>query len=175
MTQRKAPRGVRADATPEKVVRDKYGSSGDNGNQGTGLSGSSSGSLNEEFNWQSVRPEWSTWKNYPKEIRLKDNGDTQQYAKIAGRYYSHHAVQGMNWRSLGYSAGDPHVAFQSKNGLNQHGHSVSPRVVENILRYGDVLGLGESPGTTRFQSADVVVTATHDKKVVVGISVEKSD
>lgn len=140
--------------------RNVFGSNGNNNGDG---------SAKEDFNWESIRPEWTTWAHYQKE-----NMGGETYAKIAGRYYSRHAVQGMNLPAYGYYAGDPNVAQEKYVGAKKNietGHSISPRYVENCIRNGSA----ELQSNNRYKFVDGNVRVVMDfrKRIVISVGYEK--
>jgi hypothetical protein len=141
--------------------------------------------VKKDFNWESIRPEWTTWAHYSKETV-----DGETYAKISGRYYSHHAVQGMNLPAFGYYAGDSAVdqidpkdptkkkyegstrSGKARYTVIEEGHSIAPRHVENCIRNGEsVFKPNSDPWKERYEFSDgnVMIVTDSTKKFVISI------
>ncbi|GIT93143.1 hypothetical protein JANAI62_35730 [Jannaschia pagri] len=126
-------------------------------------------SVKKDFNWESIRPEWTTWAHYPQETV-----DGKVYAKLAGRYYTHHAVQGMNLPAFGFYAGDPAVANENYVGVKKNietGHSISPRFVENCIRNGS--SELQPNNRYKFKDGNVRVITDFSKKFVISVGYGK--
>ena len=153
--------------TARSVLSNPFsGNGGKGGASQTGFaSDNGNPSAKKEFNWNAIIPEWTTWSHYQKESMA---GET--YARIAGRYYSHHAVQGMNLPAYGYYAGDPKVDQDKYVGAKvniETGHSIAPRYVENCIRNGE--SELQSNNRHKFIDGNIIVVTDISKRIVISV------
>lgn len=125
---KRSPRGVRADAKPSKVVRNKYGADGGKHGQNDG---SALGSAREEFNWAAIQVLWGTFSDYQK---VEYGGEF--FANLGGRLYHPHAIARMNPRGLGLAAGSQSAV--ERRGQDPYPRGVAPRYVEYVIRNGNI-------------------------------------
>ena len=99
---------------------------------------------------------WDSWKSYPKQII---NGTS--YAKIGKRLYTEHAIGRMLPSGLGRNAN-----------VTKEGMSVSPNIVEHVIRHGQKTEIVMPNGTQRikYSSGTVEVCTENNGKLIVTVN-----
>lgn len=136
----------------------KASGGGGGGGASAGAPSTYSSGPTSDFNWEAVRPKWSSYSDY-REVVVED----RRYAEIAGRLYKEHAVARMAPPSTGMSAGT-----QTNNDNKTRG--ISPRLVEDVIRNGHSQpGNNTSYSTTWHTSGNVRVITSNNGRVVESV------
>jgi hypothetical protein len=113
-----------------------------------------------EFNWHSIRPEWTSWDMLPKSAE-------GEYAVVGGRKYSRHAIDNMMPSGFGRgpAMSDPW----------DRGFGVSPRIVEEAIRNGSPEHNSDGDSSKmNYRLGNVLVTVGNSDGRVISVGYRKS-